>query len=387
MMLLSRIAFNTLPLLFALLQPITSTSFVSVSTIRPNQGSQIYLKRARSSVEFLNKKWYDKSIGQWNNQGNSRWWQSAIALAMIGDFAALDPTYKAAAIDIFALSFAKAARGGGKDHFFGNYYDDMGWWALAWTQAYDVTGNTTYLTAAEVIFDQMLAGLNTTCGDGGIWWSTARNSLSAIANELYLATAATLANRATPEKRDYYKSHAISHWNWFRSQPWISQDYIVCDSLNTKTCKNQGPKCGSFTYAQGVILRALVELQVLQPNEQLLELASKIANATITMKVKNGILHETHMTPILAAFKGPFARNLMLLLQVRPEKSLVDFFRLNSESIWDKDRNATNGQLGPAWEGPFVNESTAKATHQDMPAHISATSGLIGGYFATRYRL
>jgi predicted alpha-1,6-mannanase (GH76 family) len=386
-MFLPCITSNTLLLLSVLFQPISFASLVPVSTGLPNQDSLIYLERTRSSIEFLNREWYDKSIGQWNNQGNSRWWQSAIALAMIGDFAALDPTYKPAAIDIFAISYAKAARGGGRDHFFGNFYDDMGWWALAWTQAYDVTGNTTYLTAAQVIFDRMLTGLNTTCGDGGIWWSTARNSLSAIANELYLATAATLANRATPEKRDYYKKYAISHWNWFKSQPWISQDHIVCDSLNTKTCKNQGPKCGSFTYAQGVILRGLVELQILQPNEPHLELAAKIANATIKIKVTNGILHETHMTPILAAFKGPFARNLMLLLQVRPEKSFVDFFRLNADSIWEKDRNATNGQLGPAWEGPFVNETTAKATHMDMPAHISATSGLLGGYLATRYQL
>lgn len=37
------------------------------------------------------------------------------------------------------------------------YYDDDGWWALAWIAAYDITHNRNYLTLAEGIFDDMVS--------------------------------------------------------------------------------------------------------------------------------------------------------------------------------------------------------------------------------------
>jgi uncharacterized protein YyaL (SSP411 family) len=38
-----------------------------------------------------------------------------------------------------------------------SYYDDEGWWALGWIEAYDLTGNTQYLSEAETIFADMNA--------------------------------------------------------------------------------------------------------------------------------------------------------------------------------------------------------------------------------------
>ena len=47
-----------------------------------------------------------------------------------------------------------------------SYYDDEGWWALAWIAVYDVTRNQTYLNTAESIFEDMKAAYGTTnCTD------------------------------------------------------------------------------------------------------------------------------------------------------------------------------------------------------------------------------
>lgn len=55
-----------------------------------------------------------------------------------------------------------------------SYYDDEGWWSLAWIAAYDITGDTRYLQMAESIFSNMAAAYNTTpCG--GLWWDKVGN--------------------------------------------------------------------------------------------------------------------------------------------------------------------------------------------------------------------
>jgi hypothetical protein len=48
--------------------------------------------------------------------------------------------------------------------FLNGYYDDEGWWALGWIQAYDVTKNIQYLQIAADIFEDMKNGSTTPCG-------------------------------------------------------------------------------------------------------------------------------------------------------------------------------------------------------------------------------
>ena len=59
-----------------------------------------------------------------------------------------------------------------KQGFLNDYYDDEGWWALAWIKVYDLTGEPQYLDAASDLFDDMVTGWDTPCG--GIWWDKKR---------------------------------------------------------------------------------------------------------------------------------------------------------------------------------------------------------------------
>jgi predicted alpha-1,6-mannanase (GH76 family) len=68
-------------------------------------------------------------------------------------------------------------------NFLNSYYDDEGWWAIAWIKAYDLTQEPRYLSMAETIFADLTKGWETeTCG-GGIWWKKPAEYKAAIQNE------------------------------------------------------------------------------------------------------------------------------------------------------------------------------------------------------------
>ncbi|KAK3069408.1 hypothetical protein LTS18_000339, partial [Coniosporium uncinatum] len=175
------------------------------------------------------QQWYNHSNGLW--VPSTGWWNSANCLTVVADLAAIDRKIEAKADSIFDETYVKAQvynmqlqkeTGVGTnwlphsyygDHgprfppwvhrppfhktsgFLNDYYDDEGWWALAWIAVYDVTRNKQHLQAAIAIFEDMAAAYDTTpCG--GLWWDKPHTYINAIANELFLSVAAHLANRA-----------------------------------------------------------------------------------------------------------------------------------------------------------------------------------------------
>lgn len=67
----------------------------------------------------------------------------------------------------------------------------------------------------------------------------------AIENELLLAVAAQLANRA--ENKRYYVQ-----WAWFQGTGMINADFNINNGIDATTCKNDGQTV--WTYNQGMIL-------------------------------------------------------------------------------------------------------------------------------------
>lgn len=293
-----------------------------------------YTEDTVTAIEAL-QNWYNEEEGLWNTTG---WWNSANCLTVLGDFSALeaDDTHWVDIEDIFAITFTQAQQSTqtarrsrirglstllvGTQHakspifsnttlpprspinssstltnrgysgFINDYYDDEGWWALAWIRAYDVTGKLEYLKMAESIFADMQGGVNGTCG-GGIYWSKDRTYKNAIANELYFSVAASLANRASDA--DSYLSYAKAQWSWFKTSGLINNDNLINDGLtiNTNgTCTNNGETV--WSYNQGVIIGGLIELYDATGNSDLLSEASTIANAAIDALSEDGILHD-----------------------------------------------------------------------------------------------
>jgi hypothetical protein len=125
------------------------------------------------------------------------------------------------------------------------FYDDDLWWALAWIGAYDVTQNIQYLQLAEGIFGQVTKAWPTRCGNGGIFWSWKKDYMNAIANELFLSTAAHLASRA--ENKDTYVNWAELTLAWFLNSGMINEQGTINDGL-TEGCENNGYVSVHFLY-------------------------------------------------------------------------------------------------------------------------------------------
>ncbi|KAK4225087.1 hypothetical protein QBC38DRAFT_271849 [Podospora fimiseda] len=335
--------------------------------------------------------WYNRSSGTWDTTG---WWNSANCLTVLADWACLaksdadsiniadiiSNTFNAAQQVQATASKTISARGEvtstylyadtppsdsvmtkrrGFPSFINDYYDDEGWWALALIRSWDVTRKQEYLGMAEYIFRDMQNGTDNVCG-GGIWWSKDRKYKNAIANELYISVAASLANRVRG-RETYYLGIATDAWTWFKSSGMINKDNLINDGLTVQadgSCVNNDMQ--TWSYNQGVILGGLVEMNrasVARRNNTLLDDASRIAQAAVNkLQDETGIIREIDRCEPNCGddglqFKGIFVRNLKYLNSWLIKDLFGDTIRRNADSIWEKNRNDKN-QFGISWSGP-----------------------------------
>jgi len=319
-------------------------------------------KRAEVGVAAL-QQWYVPRTGLYRTTG---WWNSANAITTITDYMRVTGKKKKYT-GVLKNTFAQAqiavpkeqATVEGKEMtgflgFLNKYYDDEGWWALAWIDAYDLTHDAKYLAMARSIFEDMARGWDETCS-GGIWWSKDRKYKNAIANELFLSVAAHLANRLKDAK---YGEWTAKEWAWFKGSGMINEENVINDGLRidatTGACANNGKTV--WTYNQGVVLGGLAEWSKAGHADAIAE-AKRIADGALSkLTDANGVLHDK-CEPKCGAdglqFKGIFVRNLRTLNDVAPEERYARAFAVNADSIWTKNRTSED-TFGTVWSGPLT---------------------------------
>ena len=343
--------------LAAMLVWTAATAFVVNSFAQTNSnGSSKYLQEATDGIVTL-QGWYNTSTGLYNTTG---WWNSANAITVLTNYSMAARTQQYAST--LANTFAAAQNS--NPGFINHYYDDEGWWALAWINAYDLTHTSLYLEMAESIFADMAGGWDTTTCGGGVWWSKDRTYKNAIANELFLSVAAHLANRTAEPQRSQYANWSRREWNWFSQSGMINAQNLINDGLNSTNpdaCTNNGQ--ATWSYNQGVILGGLAVFSRFSNDRSVLPKAAQIATAAIShLTDANGILHDP-CEPNCGAdgpqFKGVFARNLMRLDSAAPNPAYRSFADTNADSIWNHDQGS-NYSFGLIWSGPFDSADAAR---------------------------
>ncbi|KAK4202861.1 family 76 putative glycoside hydrolase [Triangularia verruculosa] len=351
--------------------------------------------------------WYSPTEGGWNTGG---WWHDANCLTVLADWAIYSaPNKDVNVTGIIANTFVNAQKTGehvgkrlsttaqmastakyganmkrGFPEFINEFYDDEGWWALAWIRSYDLTKNLEYLNMAERIFSDMQGGVDEICG-GGIMWNKTRKYKAAIANELYLSVAASLANRVQGS-RDKYLQIAKDQWTWFQNSGLINKHNLINDGLTSAdgTCLNN--KQPTWSYNQGVILGGLVELSKAAGNESYLAPAVDIAKAAIAaLGDKEGIINEIdHCEPNCGddgpQFKGIFIRNLHYLYKAVLNQDFAATIKKNADSIWAKNRDPETNRLGISWVGPpELGIGPTARTHSCAMDVLVAAMGVVAG--------
>jgi len=306
------------------------------------------------------QQWYNPESGQWKT---TNWWNAANIVTSLIRYSALTGSEKY--LPVIDQVFEKCKRierisnDGNKfvlENFFNSYYDDEGWWALAWIDAYNLTKNSKYLNMAKTIFTDMTTGYDDVCG-GGIYWKKPKQYKNAIANGLFILTALRLM------KIDMYATvngKNVMDWAndvgiWFENSGMINESNgLVEDGLNADCTPNRGR---NWTYNQGVVIASLCEAYNLTGENRWLTLAEQIAKSTLEKKIyENGILKEDvepNFNADRTQFKGIFIRHLALLYKITQKNEYKDFIIKNADSIWNNSRNTANNQLGGVWKGPF----------------------------------
>jgi predicted alpha-1,6-mannanase (GH76 family) len=395
--------------------------------------------------------WYDPTNGNWRKEHEDHWWwQSAHALTTLIDY--MIRTGNRCNARVVAYTYDKnkgkdyTTFHPGHDEDFNNFYiDDSGWWGLAWIRAYDLTSESRYLDAAGKVADWMWVrgkGWDTSednkCG-GGLWWQAEpppadykpdpnhpgeeRRTKNAITIELFIKLAASLHNRL-PGDTEYLRQAQVV-WNWFNTNAMMAplnqrsptNRPLILDSLYDEKPDDHGivdTNCNDarfiWSYSQGAILGALVELYRATGDAKLLDEADGIANAAIDSARTNylqrmvypqgspheGILRElgeeekhcsnpnagdcdiNSTNNAAATFKGVFVRNLRELYDQnkalgRSTYTWASFLKKQRESVIANARTAT-GDFGFFWTGP-IREVTFATTASGLDA-LNAALGL-----------
>ncbi|GAA3934860.1 glycoside hydrolase family 76 protein [Actinoplanes auranticolor] len=291
---------------------------------------------------------FDQGTGLFDTNG---WWTGANALTALIDTSRVSGmrSYDYA----IAATYDKNINSR-QGQFRNEYLDDTGWWALAWVAAYDRTGDSRYLNTARAGADHMFGYWDTRCG-GGVYWRTDRTVKNAIANSLYIQLNAALSQRIGGDS--VYRGRAQAGWTWFQSTGMLNSSNLVNDGVNLGTCRNNGDV--TWTYNQGVLINALVQLHKLTGDANALTVARRVADAatTSTYLNNNGILREPNEPDQCSgdgvSFKGAFIRGLGVL-NAAVGRPYDGYLRRQADSAYARSRTSFDA-YGSHWAGPYVN--------------------------------
>ena len=284
-----------------------------------------------------------------DNQGNStfHYWPNAHVLdVMVDQFvrtkdAVFVPRMKA------ILSGIKAEN---NNVYPNNFYDDMGWLALSSLRAYDATKDADYITATDLLWQDMKKGITNVMGGGMGWTKDRPNFKNTPANGPAIILAARLY-RLQQKAEDLSTAKIL--YSWLKATLVELGTYRVWDGINYNgdgaLSKNK------YTYNYGLFIGAGLELYKTTKERGYLDDAMKTANASITdIELAPGGILKDEGQGDGGLFKGIFIRYLTLLINepdvpAATKDKYVQFIKFNAQNLYTKGISRPALMISPAW--------------------------------------
>lgn len=333
--------------------------------------------RARAAADALMTS-YDPYNGWWP----SSWWNSAATLTSLIDFAKATGRHDydwvvARTFDQNKGVFAAGVRSSDaiEGHFISRSIDDSGWWAIAWLDAYDYTGDSRYLDEAVTIANYVQQYWDPgTCG-GGVWWDRERTYKNAVTNGQYLWLTTALHQRIAGDT--VWLQRARTAANWYRSSGMINSSGLVNDGL-TSACANNGGTV--WSYNQGLAIGGFTELWKATGDGALLATARTLADAAISSPAltRDGVLTESCDVGSASCddnqkqFKGIFMRNFADLAKATGSSTYQSYVQKQADTLWAHDRSSLNA-LGERWAGAGPQQTDWRTQASALGALTAAT--------------
>lgn len=321
-------------------------------------------KAADLATDALMRHYWNPDLKMFNNQfpcdncnGQFHyWWQAHAIDALLDAFERTgDDVYLERVGDLYA---GLRWRNGG--HLFNDFYDDEEWMAIALLRAYTLSGDEEYLRAATMLWHDIKGGWNDFYGGGIAWRKSQRDYKNTPAN----APAAILAARLYQVTKDeVFLDWAKRIFAWLKENLIHPQTGIVWDGIN-RTGDGQIDKSWLFTYNQGTVVGAAIELWRATQDETYLHDATRTAHTSVqAMTAINGVFPDEGQGDG-GLFKGIFVRYLVEFVKETGDQVVRDVILRQAESLWPGQTD--QGIFGPRWTG------TRHAGTIDLSTELSA---------------
>ena len=214
------------------------------------------------------------------------------------------------------------------------YNDDLGWWALACTHAYNITQNSKYIERAKIIFDKIYTYYDSQFG-GGIWWKqTQKDQKNMVTN----AVAAMVGVRLSTIYGSGYLKKAKKIYNWINKALVINfgDERYICDHINSEGSLVNW----QLSYNYGVYIGINVELYEKTEKKEYFD------NALAAAKwVSDSISLVNEGKDDGGGFKGILARHMAHFNQLLMKKGMPTFrsyLRKYAAIAWAHRRRSDN---------------------------------------------